>query len=216
MWVSITVNWRKEGMEVREKLPHAPLFPCITVVLYFGTERWRGPRTLRECFHELPPELISLIPDYRIRIVEVAFLTPEELGRLKSDFRFIADYLCQTRTTNRYLPEDGEIRHVDETLKLMSAITEDDSFENAINLFLREGRRSASMCEVVQSFRDEGYEKARREFEPIMQSFRDEGYEKARKEFEPILADRERTLADRERRIRELEETVRALKAGKA
>ena len=195
--------------ELRGRLPHAPVYPCITLVLYFGTTPWKGPRTLRECFPELPPELAQFLPDYRVWVVEVAFLAPEQLQRLKSDFRFIADYLVQTRQTGRYEPSDAEIRHVDETLKLMSAVTGDSSFEAAINtLLLQDGKETVTMCEVVQNFRNEGYEKGRRE-----------GIQETRRQYEAVLAEKDRINAEmgrinaemgrinaeKDRRIRELE-----------
>ena len=68
-----------------------------------------------------------------------------------------------------YVPADGEIRHVDETLKLMSAITGDNSFEDAVNLLTQNGKESISMCEVVQNFRKDGYKKAQKKYEPLLE-----------------------------------------------
>ena len=83
--------------ERRQRVPHAPLYPAVTLVLYYGEKPWSGPRSLRECFPDLHPELEGLIPDYPLHLVEIARLTPEQVKGFKSDFRFIADYLVQMK-----------------------------------------------------------------------------------------------------------------------
>lgn len=90
-------------------------------------------------------------------------MTPEEVGRLKSDFRFVADYLVQTRTSGNYIPSDDQIVHVDETLKLLGAITGDNSFQETMNTFMANGKEGVTMCDVVQRIRNEGREEGRLE-----------------------------------------------------
>lgn len=50
----------------------------------------------------------------------------------KSDFRYVADYFVQMRINNNYRPSVDTIEHVDATLKLMSVLTGDKKFEEAI------------------------------------------------------------------------------------
>ena len=149
--------------ERRQNLPLSPFYPVVTIVLYFGTTRWNGPRTLRGCFQNVPAKLEAFIPAYPIHVVEVAFLTPEELGRLKSDFRFVADYLVQTRTTGNYVPSDDRIVHVDETLKLLSAITGDNRFQESMNAFGENGKENVTMCEVINNYINQGRAEGRAE-----------------------------------------------------
>ena len=187
--------------ERKQNLSLSPFYPAITIVLYFGKTHWNGPRTLRDCFPNLRPELEPFIPNYAVHVIEVAFLTPEEIKRLKSDFRFVADYLAQTRTSGNYVPSDGRIVHVDETLKLLGAITGDNTFQESINA-LEEGKEGVTMCDVVRQFRNEGREEGRKE-----------GREEARKEYETVLADKDRVLADRERELEEMARELLKLKS---
>ena len=62
-------------------------------------------------------------------LYEIAFLTPEKVKQFRSDFRYVADYLVQKRMTNDYKPSADLLQHVDETLKLMSVLTDDRRFE---------------------------------------------------------------------------------------
>ena len=176
---------RKQGQEPN------PFYPSITVVLYFGTTRWSGPRDLKSCFSDMPKELESLVPDYPIHIVEVAFLSPEQLGRLKSDFRYIADYLVQTRTSGTYVSTGGQIVHVDETLKLLGAITGDSRFQEAMNDAALAGKERVTMSSVIDSYIARG---------------RAEGRAEARKEYEAALAEKDRAMRKMEQELRELRE----------
>ena len=180
--------------ERRQKLPVSPLYPAVTVVLYFGKTRWKGPRSLRECFPNLQEELKPFVPDYPIHVVELAFLEPEQVKKLKSDFRFVADYLVQTRTGGEYTPPDNRIVHVDETLKLMGAITGDNRFERAVNAIPtdKKEKEGVSMRSVIDSYIDLGREEAR-------------------KEYETVLAERDRTLAEKDRTLAEKDRMLEAL-----
>ena len=154
--------------ERRQRVPHAPLYPAVTLVLYYGEKPWSGPRSLRECFPDLHPELEGLIPDYPLHLVEIARLTPEQVKGFKSDFRFIADYLVQMKNGGAYQPPDDQIVHTDETLKLLSAVTGDNRFQRAVNELRAEGKEPMNMCQVIDNFIQEGWDKARREYEPLL------------------------------------------------
>ena len=59
---------------------------------------------------------------------EISYLTEEQVAMFKSDFRIVAEYFVQMRTKKDYTPSAIEIKHVHETLQLMSAVTHDDRF----------------------------------------------------------------------------------------
>ena len=175
-------------------------YPSITIVLYFGSARWSGPRTLRDCFGDMPEELEPFVPDYPIHVVEIAFLTPEQVGRLKSDFRYVADYLTQTRTTGKYVPADGEIVHVDETLKLLGAITGDDRFHESVNSLTLTGKERVTMSDVIDSYIAQGREEARKEYREVLA------------EKDNALAEKDRALAEKDRAMKKMEQELRDLK----
>ena len=149
----------------------------------------------------MPKELETLVPDYPIHIIEVAFLSPEQLGKLKSDFRFVADYLVQTRTNGQYVSMDGQIVHVDEMLKLLGAITGDSRFQDAMNDVALAGREQVTMISVIDSYIAKGRE------EGLAQGLaqgRAEGFADAKKEYEASLAEKDRAMRKMEQELREL------------
>ena len=144
----------------------------------------------------MPEELGRLVPDYPIHIIEVAFLSPEQLGKLKSDFRYVADHLIQTRTSGEYVSIGGEIVHVDETLKLLGAITGDGRFQEAMNDVTLAGKEQITMSDVIDSYIARG---------------REEGREETRKKYEAALAEKDRALAEKDRAMAEKDRTMRKM-----
>ena len=63
----------------------------------------------------------------------------------------------QKRMTNDYKPSADLLRHVDETLKLMTVLTGDRRYEEAVQTLPAEG--GVSMCEVLDRVENRGIEK---------------------------------------------------------
>jgi hypothetical protein len=126
----------------------------VTLVLYFGTkERWNAPRNLKGLMN-IPSGLDEFVNDYHINVVEVAWLTEEEISRFHSDFRIVANFFRNKRLNENYTPDDPTvIKHVDEMLKLLSVMTGDNQYEIQINMADNGG---VSMCTVAQNLVNKG------------------------------------------------------------
>jgi hypothetical protein len=108
----------------------------------------------------VPEELKPYVNDSKINLFEIAYLTDEQVKLFQSDFRIVADYFVQVRKNNDYKPSEEEMVHVEEVLKMMSALTQDSSFEDAYNH--SEGGVK-NMCEVMERTKAEGIAKGRLE-----------------------------------------------------
>ena len=132
------------------------IYPVITLVLYFGTTPWNYSRHLTDLM-EIPEGFEPYVSDYEMKnLYEIAFLTPEQVKLFRSDFRYVADYLVQKRMTNDYKPSADLLQHVDETLKLMSVLTDDRRFEEVIQEL--PGKGGTSMCTVLDKVENKGRE----------------------------------------------------------
>jgi len=141
-----------------------PLYPVITLILYFGKPHWNYPKNLSDCLEvEAPPELLPFINDYKIHVFEIAHLTPEQVKMFKSDFRFVADYVVQTTQNNDYIPSADEITHVEELFKLLSAMTGDHRFEDAYNGEHYQKGEPITMFDVITEYENRGRAKGREE-----------------------------------------------------
>ena len=91
-------------------------------------------------------------------LFEISFLKPEQVLLFRSDFRYVADYFVQTRLHGDYIPAPGELDHVDAVLKLLSVLTGDHRFEEAMDVLPEKG---AQMCEVLDAVENRGIEKGK-------------------------------------------------------
>ena len=130
-------------------------YPVATLVLYFGTEeKWFKAKHLYDCF-EVPEKLKPFVNDYKINVFNIAFLSPKTIAMFKSDFKIIAEYFRAKRLNHKYKGSKEKLKHANETLKMFSALTGDDSFEKVYN----EGnfkKGGITMCDVVERIRNDG------------------------------------------------------------
>lgn len=142
-----------DGAEYRAQLlaenPASKRYPVVTLVLYFGYDRpWNGPLSLKERM-DIPEELEAYMNDYRINLFQIAYLTQEQVQNFQSDFRIVADYFVQKREKGDYVPSTQEITHVQETLQLLSVMTNDRRFEEIYNERNRVEGGLHNMCDVL-------------------------------------------------------------------
>lgn len=130
-------------------------YPVATLVLYFGTEeKWSKAKHLYDCF-EVPEKLKPFVNDYKINVFNIAFLSPKTISMFKSDFKIIAEYFRAKRLNQKYKGSKEKLKHANETLKMFSALTGDNSFEKVYNEdnFKKGG---ITMCDVVERIRNDG------------------------------------------------------------
>ena len=143
--------------QVLEENRYKKKYPVITLVLYMGYDRnWKYSNSLLDLL-EVDEKLKPYVSDYKINVFEIAFLDREKIDLFKSDFRMLADYLYQMRTTNSYQGDESNIRHVDEILMLMSAMSGFKNVENIIKV--AHERKVSNMKGFFELAEEKGLEK---------------------------------------------------------
>lgn len=135
-------------------------YPVVTLVLYFGHEKpWNGPLSLKERLN-IPAEFEPYVNDYKINLFQIAYLTREQVELFQSDFKVVADYFVQKRENGDYVPSSQELTHVQETLQLLSIMTNDNRFEEAYNTTTDSKKGGTrNMCEVLDKVENKGENK---------------------------------------------------------
>lgn len=155
-----------DGAEYRAQLlnKQAVHYPVVTLVLYFGHERrWSGPLTLKERL-DIPKELDKYVNDYQIHVFEIAFMNKKEVNLFQSDFQVVADFFVQKRKNGNYKPKPQDLKHVQETLQLLSVMTNDHRFEDVYNEASDAQKgEMRNMCEILDKIENRGIEKGRAE-----------------------------------------------------
>ena len=127
-------NWARYRYEVKQvcrrrwpcpKLPPSKelLAPVFSHVLNFSIKhKWEWPLALSDIVN-VPPGLEEFFQDYKITVTNVAWLTPEERSQLTGDFRILVDALCELRETGKLTGSTRVIRHLEELLAALGAVT---------------------------------------------------------------------------------------------
>ena len=146
-----------DGAEYRAQLlekENAVRYPVVTLVLYFGHKKhWNQARSLLERV-DVPERFRPFVNDYKINLFEIAYLTREQVELFQSDFRIVADYFVQKREKDDYIPSVQTMKHIQETLQLLSVMTGDHRFEDVCNDQQEGGPQN--MCEVLERVENRG------------------------------------------------------------
>ena len=109
---------------------HSSRYPVITLVLYFGTEQeWNNNKTLLERLDITDERLKPYISDYRINVVNLAWLKDEQIELFKSDFRDVLEYLRAARLHQTYEGSQKTINHIEEILDLFKYLSGNSKFD---------------------------------------------------------------------------------------
>lgn len=130
------------------------LIPSITVMIYFGAEKWDGPLSLFEMMDVEDPEILQFMNDYKINLIAPAQMEDEDIMKFQSSLREVLLFikyskdkkkLNQIMKTNEKRFREVERRAVD----VIKAVT------NA-NLRYEESEVKVDMCQALQDIQMEG------------------------------------------------------------
>ena len=112
-------------------------YVVATLVLNFNTKkRWSTPKSIKESLkNKYPIELDEYINDYKVNVIDVAFMDKEDIEKLNSDFKAVAKYYYLKRNNIEDFEELGEcnLKYPVQTFATMKALTGDSRFEIAYN-----------------------------------------------------------------------------------
>ena len=129
-------------------------YPVITLVLYFGKTPWKKPLCLYDVI-DVPDFLKPFVNDFKINLIDVPRLTPEQVKKYKGDFQIIADYFVQLNSGKEYVPSNKKMQHPDSLLKLMSVLTKDMRYAECVGNTVSE-TEGTTMCEVLDRIEARG------------------------------------------------------------
>ena len=112
-------------------------YVVATLVLNFNTKkRWSTPKSIKESLkNKYPIELDEYINDYKVNVIDVAFMDKEDIKKLNSDFKAVAKYYYLKRNNIEDFEELGDcnLKYPVQTFATMKALTGDSRFETAYN-----------------------------------------------------------------------------------
>ena len=156
-----------DGVAYRSQLNEesCDFYPVITLVLYFGTKsKWENYTSLKESL-KIDERLRDFVSDYKIKVINLAWLTDEQINSFKSDFRIVAEYLRALRIGQAENWSRQKLKYVSEIIDLMRVISDDDIFDNMAEFIedTQSEKGGVNVCEFVQKMKNEGVLLGRRE-----------------------------------------------------
>ena len=118
------------------------LIPVITTVVYFGSDTWNAPRSLHEMLSVQDPEILSMVPDYRINLFSPAEIKDEEV-------MLFIKYSKDKRKLQELTSQSPGFRSLElKAARVIDSIT-------GINLRFTETEGRVNMCQAVQEMCDD-------------------------------------------------------------
>ena len=131
----------------------------ITLVLHFGNRRWEGDKELQEIIKKQSGEE-EWFQNYKLNVVDIAYLTEKQIKMFRSDFGIIADYFVKRRKGYKAIENHQPIKHVDEVLKFMKIFAEDNRF---LKLNVKKDEKGeVTMCTILDAVEQKGINKGKK------------------------------------------------------
>lgn len=127
------------------------LYPCITIVLYYG-DNWNGPRSLYDIldFTDIPEELKKYINNYSLHIIEVSKLENTDVFQtdLKQIFEFIK-YAKDKTKLRELVSNDPAYQNMDEdAYDMIVACTNAEELISVKKYYGKDGK--VDMCQALK------------------------------------------------------------------
>jgi hypothetical protein len=123
------------------------LIPVITLVIYFGIEEWDGPMGIHEMLSVKNPQILSLVPDYRIHLISPESLSDEEINKFSTNLREVLLFIKYSKDKKKLaelLTHDSRFKLIDrKAARVMNTVTN-------LKLKVEEKEGEMDMCQAIE------------------------------------------------------------------
>ena len=142
----------KDGVEFLSGfLKTDKLIPVITLVVYFGVEKWDGPISLHEMLDTNNDVVLKYIQDYRINLIEPSGIKEEELELFTSDLKEVLTFIKFSRDSEKikeHYMDRGKVMIDNDAIRVIETVTN-------IKVPKKKGRKKTDMCEAINKLIEE-------------------------------------------------------------
>ena len=69
------------------------LIPVVTLVIYFGSDSWDAPLSLKEMYSNADSVILAHTPDYHVNLIAPTEMSDEEINQFRSNLREVMLYI---------------------------------------------------------------------------------------------------------------------------
>ena len=127
------------------------LIPVITLVVYFGVEKWDGPISLHEMLDTNNDVVLKYIQDYRINLIEPSGIKEEELELFTSDLKEVLTFIKFSKDSEKikeHYMDRGKVMIDNDAIRVIETVTN-------IKVPKKKGRKKTDMCEAINKLIEE-------------------------------------------------------------
>lgn len=131
-------------------------YPVFTFVLNWSTKPWNKATSILEALHFKPnPAAYPYFNNSKMPVFNMCFLSKDVREKFQGDLRIILDYLCDRESL---LKRNQTMKHPEEVIRMLHALTGDDQYLNSIPLFTSPAKKGEStVCDLINSYYNEGH-----------------------------------------------------------
>ena len=128
------------------------LIPVVTLVIYFGSDSWDAPLSLKEMYSDTDSVILAHAPDYHVNLIAPNEMSDDEINEFHSNLREVMLYIKYSKdkkTLNKVVKEDIKFQSMErQAAEVINVVT-------GSKLKYPEGKGDVNMCLAIQQMREE-------------------------------------------------------------
>lgn len=128
------------------------LIPVVTLVIYWGPDRWDGPLSLKEMYAAADDAIMRYVPDYKINLIAPEQMSDDEIKEFKSSLKEVMLYIKYSKDKAKLqeiAQEDPNFLSMDRHAAEVINVTTNS------RLKYPEGKETINMCLAIEEMRNE-------------------------------------------------------------
>ncbi len=126
------------------------LIPVVTLVIYWGPDRWDGALSLKEMYAAADEAVMQYVPDYKINLIAPEQMTDEEIKEFKTSLKEVMLYIKYSKDKAKLLEiarEHPNFLSMDrQAAEIINTVTNS-------KLKYPEGKEKINMCLAIEEMR---------------------------------------------------------------
>ena len=128
------------------------LVPVVTLAIYFGSDTWDAPLSLKEMYSGTDSVILAHAPDYHVNLIAPKEMSDDEINEFHSNLREVMLYIKYSKdkkTLNKIIKEDVKFQSIErQAAEVINVVT-------GSKLKYPEGKGDVNMCLAIQQMREE-------------------------------------------------------------
>ena len=126
------------------------LLPVITLVIYFGADKWDAPRSIHKMMLVRDERILQYTPDYKINLIAPEELSDTELEKFQTELCELLKFIKYSKDKKRLeevVAEDAAFKNISKrTADAINTITHSE-------MKFPEGKETVDICKAIQDIR---------------------------------------------------------------